>query len=711
MSDNAHPGVRSLLAKFENSQSPITSPPSRGRSPGGSDTPGSARQLSKVRASFVTVEGAIQSSPGSPLRKTSGRSDSPGIFGPKINADEIESRRQNNVVSPTPGGHGRPHTSTLDGVVDEAQVEKAAIVATERKVSDSQRTTASADSAAPPEATPAKKETSASSAPPSTVEKARTGSKTVSKRPSNVHTAKQNTTAKPTPHATTSTSSRTTTSNGTAKPTSAREVAKERANALAHKPSRPSLNPANKTTSRTTRGATPSADALKSSTGSTVNKAPSKSPTRPARLPSSTTAQTQSSNAKHGSASPASGRTEKPAATLTRKPSTLKSAVGPTGAVRRQSSRPSLPAQAAPERPSSRVSDIGAKPVNESFLARMMRPTASSASKTHEKTEVKPPTKPAASKPSRPSMGRPSDRGVAHAKAKPVALKPQSEKVQPASKESTLTKEENKVTQQKEESDKENVEEVTAVIPEGASVTETNNVIIEEPEPHVSAEANVADVPEKPTEPVIAEAEPETSLKSIVRPTEQSVEPTVTEAAGGVSSEPLATSAPEASHHQQETTKDIEVPIEIPAAETAKKSYKQEEEETAPAANIVEDVTAETPIEINEEEQLHVSQPESEAPKEKIPENVVEPSEPIAAEDVTKTKEKPTLQPEPELPKHTETLVSASIDDAPEITEDMSSTQPSEKIQEPKESIPVVESAAPAKSDTVDIDFASLALS
>lgn len=713
MSDNAHPGVRSLLAKFENGQSPITSPPSRGRSPVGSDTPGSARQLSKVRASFVTVEGAIQSSPGSPLRKTSGRSDSPGIFGPKINAEEIESRRQNNVISPTPGGHGKSYTGILDGVVDEVQPEKATIVAKERKVSDSQQTIASTDSAAPPEAAPAKKEAPAFSASTITDEKAKTGPKTVTKRPSNVHTAKQNTAAKPTTHTTSSTSSRTTANNGTAKPPSAREVAKERANALAHKPSRPSLNPATKTT-RATRGATPSADAHKPSTGSTANKARSKSPTRPVRLPSSMTAQTQSSNAKHGSAGPATGRAEKPAATLTRKPSTLKSAAGPTGAVRRQPSRPSLPAQTAPERPSSRVSEIGAKPVNESFIARMMRPTASSASKTHDKTDMKPPSKPAASKAPRPSMGRPSDRNVPQAKTKPAASKSQSEKSQPASKEGPLKKEEVKALQQKEESDKENIEEVAAAIPGETSVAETNDTIIEEPEPEVSAEAVVEDVAEKPVGPILTEAKPETSPEPIVEPTEPSVGPATTESAVEVSTEPVVTKAPEASDHQEETTEDVEVPVEIPATEATEESREQEEE--APAVNAVNAVNAvedvpETPIETNGEVQSSETQPEPEAHKEEILEAVVEPSEPVVAEDVTIPEEKQTPKAESELPEQTETPVFASIDDAPEITEDTSEAHPSEKIQEPKESIPVVESAAPAKSDTVDIDFASLALS
>lgn len=706
MSDNnAHPGVRSLLAKFENSQSPITSPPSRGRSPVGSDTPGSTRPLSKVRASFVTVEGAIQSSPGSPLRKTSGRSDSPGIFGPKINAEEIESRRQNNVVSPTPGGHEKVHTSILDRVVDEGEPQKVAMVTKERKISGNQEASALAESLAPTEAAPAKKETPASSAPTTadteaSSEKEKAAPKTVTKRPSNVHTAKHATT-KPTPHTTASTSSRTINNNGSAKPTSAREVAKERANALAHKPSRPSLNPATKTTTRTTRGATPSADAHKTSTGNTT-KPRSKSPTRPVRLPSSMTAQTQSSNAKHGSTGPATGRTEKPAATLTRKPSTLKRAAAPAGAVRRQPSRPSLPAHSGPERPSSRVSDIGARPVNEGFLARMMRPTASSASKTHEKTETKAPVKPTVSKAPRPSMGRAVERGVTQTQAKPAALKPQSEKSQPVSKEVSSKKEEVVVLQKNEESEKENIEEVATAIPEEPSFTETDDAIVEEPE--VPSETAVENVAEKPVEKAIAEAESEASPEPIVK----AAEPTATEAAVEVSEEPVTTNAPETSSAQEETTEDGEVPAEVSATETTHESGEQENE---PDVKEVEEVSVETATEPNDEKESSESHPEPEASKEEVSKAIDEPIEPIVAKDVTITEAKDTLETEPELPQGTETTTSASVDDAPEITEDVNEVQPSEKVQEPKESIPVVESAAPAKSDTVDIDFASLALS
>lgn len=129
-----------------------------------------------------------------------------------------------------------------------------------------------------------------------------------------------------------------------------------------------------------------------------------KSPTRPVRLPASATAPTTSSAAKLGGAGLAASTTN-----LGRKPSTLKKdgkppmsrVTGPSAStLQKKPSRPSLPLQNGHERPKSRVSTAGSKAPDEGFLARMMRPTASSASKTHEKVEPKtPPKKIAASKP------------------------------------------------------------------------------------------------------------------------------------------------------------------------------------------------------------------------------------------------------------------------------------------------------------------------
>ncbi len=140
-----------------------------------------------------------------------------------------------------------------------------------------------------------------------------------------------------------------------------------------------------------------------------------KSPTRPIKLPASLTAHTTSSGSKTATAAPptstrqslsrASGNIQpnnslqahhavsrSPSrgsttarSTLTRKPSTLKpghsrpSLGPPPAALKQETSRKSLPQQTAQ--------------ADEGFLARMMRPTTSSASKTAEKPPPTPPTR------------------------------------------------------------------------------------------------------------------------------------------------------------------------------------------------------------------------------------------------------------------------------------------------------------------------------
>ncbi|KAF2200723.1 hypothetical protein GQ43DRAFT_357039, partial [Delitschia confertaspora ATCC 74209] len=105
-----------------------------------------------------------------------------------------------------------------------------------------------------------------------------------------------------------------------------------------------------------------------------------KSPTRPVRLPSHLLAPTAASVAKH------SDETAQP---VTRKPSTV-SRPPPTKTApppRKAASRASVAPQPA-KRPDSRASTRGTP--DDSFLARMMRPTAASASKTHEKVSSPP---------------------------------------------------------------------------------------------------------------------------------------------------------------------------------------------------------------------------------------------------------------------------------------------------------------------------------
>lgn len=121
-----------------------------------------------------------------------------------------------------------------------------------------------------------------------------------------------------------------------------------------------------------------------------------KSPTRPLRLPAGATAPTASSAAKLGEIPP-SRSPSRASATNTGKPSTLSgerssavsrdSASGTVSTVRK-SSRPSLPsASNIKQKPKARASTSSSKASDGSFLARMMRPTQSSASKAHEKVE------------------------------------------------------------------------------------------------------------------------------------------------------------------------------------------------------------------------------------------------------------------------------------------------------------------------------------
>ncbi|KAI9766605.1 MAG: hypothetical protein M1840_006416 [Geoglossum simile] len=128
------------------------------------------------------------------------------------------------------------------------------------------------------------------------------------------------------------------------------------------------------------------------------SKANHRSPTRPARFPTSITAPTASSAAKTSN-NPPSRPHSRSSSSLRPQRSTIQK-VSPTrptttASVRRQSSRPSLP-----DRPHSRNAVIGRKSLSGStaapddgFLARMMRPTASSASKTLEKAQEKIPEK------------------------------------------------------------------------------------------------------------------------------------------------------------------------------------------------------------------------------------------------------------------------------------------------------------------------------
>ncbi|OQE46158.1 hypothetical protein PENCOP_c001G05356 [Penicillium coprophilum] len=522
MSDNNahHPGVRSLLAKFEG-QSPVASPPPRGRSPAASDSSGTGRQLSKVRASFVTVDGVVQSNPASPLRKTSGRSDSSAMFGPKINSGDAESGRQT-MISPTPLSRlDHTQNSTIGRIMAEGRPEEAIDTKSARNQTAKEEPAAHTETESqlrniPPKQTEEPISADSKSTSSDTPSQKSSSSGAIKKKPSSVGSARSaasksvsttaaSTGAKPAAHKTAS------------KPT-AREVAKERVSSLAHKPSRVSLNP--KATARPTRGSAPTQDTSKPPTAGASNKPGTKSPPKSARVPGSMQTSTQASTVKLGSAGAPSTRTTTGTSALTRKPSSLKSATGgqsrattPSTSIRRQASRPSLPSQA--------THDTTTKPVNEGFLARMMRPTASSANKSHpqEKTDAKPVTKTTSvSKAPRPSTGRVPDRGVPHAKPKSTALRPQTQKSQGLNKEPVPQKDEHKPSQKKQESEKENIAKPITSSPKQPETVEATPVaVVKEPE------AALQPVKEIASPAQVVEPTPEVAIAS-VEPIEKSIE-------------------------------------------------------------------------------------------------------------------------------------------------------------------------------------------
>ena len=137
-----------------------------------------------------------------------------------------------------------------------------------------------------------------------------------------------------------------------------------------------------------TVSATNGNSAKKSGPTSLITKPQPKSPTSLVRLPAAATATTASSAAKTGDAPP-SRSPSRSSVSNSRKSALLgRDRAAPPSIVRKPASRTSLPAASNEgQKPKARVSTASTKAPEGSFLARMMRPTQSSASKTHEKAE------------------------------------------------------------------------------------------------------------------------------------------------------------------------------------------------------------------------------------------------------------------------------------------------------------------------------------
>ena len=136
----------------------------------------------------------------------------------------------------------------------------------------------------------------------------------------------------------------------------------------------------------------------------TATKPRPKSPTKPVRLPAAATAPTASSAAKHDeSGAPPQARSPgRQSSVSTGTKGRASSLSKPTRPIRASLPAHSKPAEKSKPKPRTSMASTGAS--SGSFLERMMRPTQSSAQKTHDKVEPKsPPRKVSAAKPKRKS--------------------------------------------------------------------------------------------------------------------------------------------------------------------------------------------------------------------------------------------------------------------------------------------------------------------
>ena len=136
-----------------------------------------------------------------------------------------------------------------------------------------------------------------------------------------------------------------------------------------------------------------------------IKKPRPKSPTRPVRLPASATAPTAASAAKHDSGpqvAPSRSPSRTSNSSTFKKPRTASSS-NPSRPAHVRSSLPPGSKPTEKSKTKTRTSMTSTKAPEGSFLERMMKPTQSSAQKTHEKVETKSPPRKAAVRPKRKS--------------------------------------------------------------------------------------------------------------------------------------------------------------------------------------------------------------------------------------------------------------------------------------------------------------------
>ncbi|KAF4958712.1 hypothetical protein FGADI_2202 [Fusarium gaditjirri] len=282
--------------------------------------------------------------------------------------------------------------------------------------------------------------------------------------------------------------------------------------------------PAPRTTPTATRSSATSATKKPQPLKPTPSDAPfvkpkPKSPTKPVHLPASLMAPTASSGAKTGRQVQPSTSSQN--LSLPARPASRASATGAgasTGkTVKRQPSnvgrsRPSL--GPPPKKASDPVHPKKEAPVDESFLARMMRPTQASAQKTSEKVPTTPPKK-TAKRPT--SSGADATRRESSMKTPGSAKKPARKATESKSVTSSVASDEtSKVEPVVEEKVPEPAKPASPEVPEiETEVPKTNNVPedFKKPEPGPVVEDAPVEVEEPVPEEPQAEVNPKESSK------------------------------------------------------------------------------------------------------------------------------------------------------------------------------------------------------
>lgn len=431
-------GVRNLRAMFENKASDqSTSPPSRGRSPNPSELSNNSRPVSKVRASFVAVERAGENG-GAPilgLRRMNSEVSSQGEVKGNHTTDngnvdnaavETQTPVQAGLVS-EPENAAPAAESAIEGGLGNILKGSAFVDSTPAKATWEAGKLGDALSSGllrdqlPKSPNKSKDEAKAAelvkrmgaakerkSGPPPTTVLQTTESAQPVKAPPTRHAntrpaPKSPVTSRPSPQ--TQISPMAHIRGGPAKIRGVMNSAKEAQRARdASQQDAAKVGRTRSSTQKDTKvkpkPATESIKNERTPTSPKTARSPTatrtKSPTRPDKLPNAATAPTAASVARsdaHSSPTEPNSRkavAKKPSSTSVQPPRA--STISTTSTLAKKASRASL--TNGHDRPKSRVST---SKLDESFLARMMRPTASSAQKTHEKVQINSPPRKAAS--------------------------------------------------------------------------------------------------------------------------------------------------------------------------------------------------------------------------------------------------------------------------------------------------------------------------